>query len=60
MKYKKFILFQYQSHYPAGGLGDIKGSFDSLQEAKDAAGKQHFDYTEIVDRYTWEIVWEKD
>lgn len=32
MKYKKYIVFQYDDHYPGGGLGDITGSFDTLPE----------------------------
>jgi hypothetical protein len=48
-----------------GGLNDIKGSYDTLQEAKAAIRKlDHaidcpaYDYSEIVDRDTWEIVFD--
>lgn len=55
---KKFILFQYYDYYPGGGLSDITDSFDSLEEAKGFAEKKPQDTNEVVDRDTWEIVWE--
>lgn len=55
---KKYVLFQYYDYYPGGGLGDVTGSFDSLEEAKEAAEKKLQDTNEIVDRDTWEVVWE--
>jgi len=59
MKYKKFILFQFDTHQAIGGILDIRGSFDTLDEAtKVAQSKPLFDYDQIVDRDTWEIVWE--
>jgi hypothetical protein len=33
---KEFILFGYCQYYPSGGLSDIMGSFDSLEEARSA------------------------
>lgn len=60
MKYKKFILFAYEAYYPAGGLSDIEGSYDTLEEAIVSARATNRDFLEIVDRDTWEIVWEND
>lgn len=60
MKYKKFILFQYERYYPSGGLGDVKDSFDTLEAAKLYALEHRRDFNEVVDRDTWEIVWESD
>jgi hypothetical protein len=57
MKHKKYILFQYDQYYPSGGLGDIRGSFDTLEEAKEYAVKHRHDYNDVVDRDTWEEVW---
>lgn len=54
---KKFVLFQYEGYYPTGGLGDVTGSFDTLEEAKEAVTKKRKDTNEVVDRDTWEIVW---
>ena len=59
-KYKKYILFQFDDYYPSGGLWDIKGSFDTIEEAKDNwSCRPSYDQSEIVDRDTWEIVWEE-
>lgn len=30
---KKYLLFAYDGYYPAGGLRDLAGSFDTLEEA---------------------------
>jgi hypothetical protein len=54
---KKYIYFAFHDHYPAGGLGDIKGSYDTLDEAKTAASAEYYDTREVVDRDTWEVVW---
>lgn len=55
-KFKKFIVFQSDDHYPAGGLGDITGSFDSLPECYEHIAKRALDSNEIVDRDTWEVL----
>jgi len=54
---KKFILFEFDDHYPGGGLGDITDSYDTLEEAKAVALKAYRDTREVVDRDTWEVVW---
>jgi hypothetical protein len=54
---KKYVLFQYDAYYPSGGLNDITGSFDTVEEAKQKAKEDKTDHTIIVDRDTWEIVW---
>ena len=56
MKYKKYIVFQHDWHYPAGGLGDITGSFDTLPECYEHIKANPRDDNEIVDRDTWEEV----
>ena len=60
MKYKKYIVFRYNSYYPSGALDDIAGSFDTLEEAKKLANKDYSEFGEVVDRDTWETVYEKD
>lgn len=30
---KRFMLFTYDTYYPAGGMNDFRGSFDDLEEA---------------------------
>lgn len=58
----KYVVFAYDSYYPGGGMSDIVGSFDDIESAK-AVRWSHgdeYDYIEVVDRDTWEVVWEKD
>lgn len=57
MKFKKYILFQYAQYYPQGGLCDITESFDSIEGAKTYAHENPDNWSEVVDRDTWEIVW---
>lgn len=53
----KYILFQYDQYYPAGGLEDIHESYDTLDEAIKQAKEEPSDFNEVVDRDTWEMVW---
>ena len=56
---KKFILFQWGAYDAFGGLNDIKGDFDTLEEAVAAAqATKYWDTSEVVDRDTWSVVWE--
>lgn len=55
---KKYIVFGYDYYYPSGGLQDIIGQANSLEEAKSICKKRRRDIFEIVDRDTWKIVWE--
>lgn len=47
---KRFMVFEYLSYYPAGGLGDWMESFDSKEEAIEYAKKTTYDNTDIFDR----------
>ena len=61
MKYKKYIVFEFDGYEPNGGMGDITGSFNDLQEAKNSRSKtMNFDHIQIVDRDTWQLVWYED
>lgn len=55
---KKYVLFLFSHCYPSGGLRDVEGSFDTIDEAKTAADENQWDheYRQIVDRDTWKIV----
>lgn len=57
---KKFILFQWDNYEAFGGLRDMRGDYDSLEEAKQVAKKNGRDVSEIIDRDTWCPVWECD
>ena len=49
-KDKRYLVFGYDIYYPNGGMGDLKDSFDSAQEAQDFADLCDSDYFEVYDR----------
>lgn len=49
-RFKRFILFGWDSYYPAGGLGDARGSFDTEEEARRAMVHVACDGYELLDR----------
>ena len=49
MKLKRFLVFGYDAYYPCGASGDQVGSYNSLQEAAEAAEKDTSDYNDILD-----------
>lgn len=52
---KRFLLFAFDHYYPAGGLLDVAGSYDTLEEAIGAqVGVTDERY--VLDRETWKIV----
>ena len=53
-RYKKYIAFGYDDYYPCGGMLDIQGSADTIEEAKRLV---IYGNVEIVDRDTWGIVY---
>ena len=70
---KKYVIFAWDQYYPGGGLGDLVGDEDDLEAAKAIClankfvyqfGKNEhtmsFDYAQIVDRDTWEVIWDRE
>lgn len=53
---KKYIVFAWDDHYPAGGLGDMRSSHETLEEARAVARRLEALHgnSEIIDRDTWE------
>ncbi len=52
-KDKRYLVFGSKLYYPLGGLGDLKESFDTIDQAKDHVKKLHqgsCDSCEIYDR----------
>lgn len=49
MKLKRFLVFGYDAYYPAGASGDQVGSYDTLQEAAEAAEKDISAHNDILD-----------
>jgi hypothetical protein len=47
----RFGLFAYDTYYPAGGFGDLIGTYATYEEAKAAEDELSYkwDTTEIVD-----------
>lgn len=45
---KRFILFAFEHYYPAGGLNDARGSYDTVEEATKVFDKGD------EDGYTWD------
>jgi len=54
---KRFLVFAYEQHYPVGGMGDLQGEFDTLEqaEAEAKAIKHDWDETEVFDTQTGEV-----
>jgi hypothetical protein len=54
MKHKRYLVFTYPVYYPFGGLSDLVGSFDTVEECKElirAEGSTYNEiYNEIYDR----------
>lgn len=49
---KRFMVFAGDSYYPAGGIGDFRGSFDTEEEARSAIAKMGRDWHECLDTST--------
>ena len=50
MPHKRYIVFEYDSYYPLGGMSDVGDSYDTKEEAIDVAQKSRYDHTEVYDR----------
>ncbi len=50
---KRYIVFAYDRYYPAGGLNDVKGTFDTYAEAAQFVDGLDYDYIEVVDMDAW-------
>jgi len=54
-KIKRYVCFTCSDYYPCGGWRDFSGSFDSLDEAREAVKGNHDD-KQIIDLETGEDV----
>ena len=48
--HKRYLVFTYPDYYPAGGLSDLAGSFDTVEECKELIRDEGSSYNEIYDR----------
>lgn len=54
---EKYLLFAGFEYYPSGGWGDYQGSFATLEEAVQKSLSQEWDWVEIVDIDTKQVVY---
>ena len=55
-----FLVFSGASYYPEQGFYDCRGSYTSLEAAKDfLLANNDYDWAHIVDVRTMKVVWEK-
>ena len=52
---KRYLVFCGEDYYPCR-WDDYRGSFDTLEDALDAAMMRHSDWYQIVDRDTESVV----
>jgi hypothetical protein len=53
---KKYIVFAGDIYYPSRGVNDLRGTFESMQEAMDYLLRSHYEWYQIVDTKTLKIV----
>jgi hypothetical protein len=53
---KRYLLFTYEDYYPGGGWSDFRGSFDTPEDAMEAAVTTDDTYAELIDRETLQEV----
>ena len=46
----QFLVFTYDCYYPAGGMGDLKESFDTLLEVEEYLKNSSYDSFDVYDR----------
>jgi len=49
-KDERFLVFGYDNYYPSGGMGDMLGSFKSLELVKDFILSDPYPYHDVYDR----------
>jgi hypothetical protein len=53
---RKYVLFAYDEFYPRGGIADIHGDYDTVEEVVVEIAKDQLCCYNIVDRDTWEEI----
>ncbi len=54
---KNYLAFYGYIYYPCGGMYDLLGDFDTLEEAIDAIKKQYADADGSISDYRWANVY---
>lgn len=55
---KRYALFSFYGYYPRGGMSDLYNTYDTPEEAFEAAKGLSSDYREVFDMTTGEQVHE--
>lgn len=55
-KTKRYMLFAGSEYYPSGGMDDLKGTFDTVEEATAEGYAKRYDWFHVVDRETLDVV----
>jgi len=58
--HKRYILFALCPDSPVGAFGDMRGDFDTLEEAIEKANTIYVEIVFVYDRLTGLFVWDKD
>ena len=56
MKYKKYIIVSWNDYEAEGGINDIIGSCDTIEESEEFLKDYSKDYYEIVERDTLKVI----
>jgi hypothetical protein len=57
---KKFLVVCWDYYYPDSGLLNIRGSYDTIEEAMIAKDDHcSFDVRQIIDRDSLDLLWER-
>lgn len=57
---KRFLVFAYYYYYPLGGLDDVIGCFDTIEEAEafvqESKNEHKYDHYEAYDAVTRQVI----
>lgn len=56
---KKFLVVCWFHYYPDPGLDNLKGSYDTLEEAIAQQDRCQYDVMQILDRDSLNVLWER-
>jgi len=57
---QRYLLFGFNTYYPAGGWNDFIGTFSNIDSAVKTAGAIGYEHYHVVDTETGEIVTDSD
>lgn len=49
---KRYLVFKGSDYYPNGGWEDFSGDFDTIEEAREAATTNRYEWSHIIDTTT--------